>query len=291
MAPTFNFLINRLHGFPGPNQVMSLDGSIDDPFDFGAEPAMTFIRTAQIRDETCRLRGCRVSRNQSSYGAGRHTESLRGGCNARRDRSVTVQGIADGGFALLSSGPDHLIDVAEGLEALIKLQCRERGNAPEFGHGDLTNVGPDGLLDPCASASQAFESADASVPQHQFAGSQFQAKGRIGWRCGRGPSPWIWTENADKVRFWTETADMFGAPFALTGSFKNALNCQTYIKRSGAYAHSRNLHRLSARVTDWSRIDDVDIGAGHHGHASAARWSSLRGCRVHRRSRWRPHRP
>ena len=65
--------------------------------------------------------GCRVSRNQSSYGAGRHTESLRGGGHARRDRSVTVQGIADGGFALLSSGPNHLINVAEGLEALIKL--------------------------------------------------------------------------------------------------------------------------------------------------------------------------
>jgi hypothetical protein len=98
---------------------MGLDGSIDDPFDFRAEPAMTFIRTAQMRNETRGLRGCRVPSDQSSHRAGRHTESLRGGCNARRDRSVTVQGIADGGFTLLSIIPDHLIDVAEGLEALI----------------------------------------------------------------------------------------------------------------------------------------------------------------------------
>ncbi len=74
---------------------------------------MAFIRTAQMRDEACRLRGCLVSRNQSPHGAGRHTESLRGGFNARRDRSVTVQGIADGCFALLSLIPDHRIDVAK----------------------------------------------------------------------------------------------------------------------------------------------------------------------------------
>ena len=211
---------------------MSLDGGINDSFDFRAEPSMTFIRTAQMRDETCCLRRRRVSRNQSAHGAGRHTESLRGGFNARRDRSVTVQGVADGGFTLLSLSPGHLIDVSEGLEALIKLPCRERGYAPEFGHQNLSNLGPDGLLYPCASASQALESAYAAVPQHQFAGSQFQAKGRIGRRCGRGPSPRIWTENADKVRFWTETADMFGAPFAVTGSFKSAPTRGTYIKRS-----------------------------------------------------------
>jgi hypothetical protein len=85
---------------------------------------MTFIWAAQMRDETRCLRGCRVSHNQSSHGAGRHTESLRCGFNARRDRSVTMQGIADGSFTLLSLNPFQLIDAAEGFEALIELQCR-----------------------------------------------------------------------------------------------------------------------------------------------------------------------
>jgi hypothetical protein len=35
-----------------------------------------------------------------------------------------MQGIADGRFTLLSLSPVQLIDVAEGLEALIELQCR-----------------------------------------------------------------------------------------------------------------------------------------------------------------------
>ena len=165
-----------------------------------------------------------------------------------------MQGISDGCFTLLSLSPYRLIHFAKGLEALIKLQCRERGNASQLGHRNFSNVGPEGLLDPCASASQALESAYTAGPQHQFAGSQFQAKGRIGWRCGRGPSPRIWTENADKVRFWTKTTDMFGAPFAVTGSSEGAPNCGTYIKGSRAYAHSRNLHGLSKRVTDWSGL-------------------------------------
>ena len=160
------------------------------------------------------------------------TESLRGGFNARRHRSVTVRGIADGGFTLVSLSPYRLIYLAKGLKALIKLQCWERGNASELGHRDLSNVVPRGLLDPCASASQALESVYAAVAQHQFAGSQFQAQGRIGWRCGRWPSPRIWTENADKVRFWTETTDMFGAPFAVTGSSEGAPNYGTYVERA-----------------------------------------------------------
>jgi hypothetical protein len=35
-----------------------------------------------------------------------------------------------------------------------------------------------------------------------------KAKGRIGRRCRREPSPRIWTRNADKLRFWTGTADV-----------------------------------------------------------------------------------
>jgi hypothetical protein len=89
-------------------------------------------------------------------------------------------------------------------------------------HRNLSNVSADGLLYLCARASQTLDSAYAAVPQREFAGSQFHAKGRIGRRCDRGPSPWIWTENADKVRFWTETTDMFGAAFAMNGFFKSA---------------------------------------------------------------------
>ena len=56
MASTLDFLINRLHGFSGPYQVMvwmaaSMIRSISR-----AEPTMTFIRTAQMREETCCLR-------------------------------------------------------------------------------------------------------------------------------------------------------------------------------------------------------------------------------------------
>jgi hypothetical protein len=51
---------------------------------------------------------------------------------------------------------------------------------------------------------------------------------------------------------------MFSAAFASIESSKCTPNCGTYIKRSRAYAHLRNLHRLSVRVTELSEIDDVD---------------------------------
>ena len=36
---------------------MGLDSRVDDPFDFRAEPAMAFIRTAQVIDQTRGLAG------------------------------------------------------------------------------------------------------------------------------------------------------------------------------------------------------------------------------------------
>src|ERR1700733_3935010 len=69
----------------------------------------------------------------------------------------------------------------------------------------------------------------------------------MGLRCPREPSPWIWTRNADKVRFWTENAEMFRAAFAAVRFFGLAANRRTYRMRSAAYAHRRKLHRASGK--------------------------------------------
>ena len=164
---------------------MGLDGSIDDSFNVRAEPSTTFIRSAQMRDQTGRLRRRGVSRNQSAHGAWRHTERGRGGFHARRDRPFPLQDISDGSFTQSSLGPAHLIDLAEGLDALIELHGREMREPSKLAYGNLSKVGPDSLPYLCASASQALQLAYTAVPQHEFAGSQFQAKGRIGRYGGR----------------------------------------------------------------------------------------------------------
>jgi hypothetical protein len=116
------------------------------------------------------------------------------------------------GFTLLCLGPVRCVDCAQLLEALIELHDWERRQPSEFGHENLTKDSGTGLLNPCANAFQALQPMYATLPQHQFTGSQFQAKCRIGRRCRRESSPRIWTWNAGKVRFWTENADMFDAP-------------------------------------------------------------------------------
>src|ERR1700730_11603304 len=111
----------------------------------------------------------------------------------------------------------------------------------------------------------------AALPQHQFPGPQFQAKGRIGRRCRREPSPRIWTRNAGKVRFWTENADMFSAPFTRAGLFDLATNRRTSSVRSGAYAHSRKLHGLYGELTFWTGTADVDTT-----HRRRTAWMRIR---------------
>jgi hypothetical protein len=97
---------------------------------------------------------------------------------------------------------------------LIELSDRERRQSSQFGDRNFSKISGAGFLNPCADACQAFQPMYAALPQHQFPGSQFQAKGRIGRRRGREPSPRIWTRNADNVRFWTENAEIFNAAFA-----------------------------------------------------------------------------
>ena len=75
---------------------------------------------------------------------------------------------------------------------------------------------------------------------------------------GRGPSPWIWTENADKVRFWTETADMFGAPFAVNGIFQVCADLTDLHQAIMSLRAFEEFAPSVRMVTDWSGIDDVD---------------------------------
>ena len=94
---------------------MCLNGSIDDPFDVRAESAMAFIGTTKVIDETCCLRGCGVTSNESSYRAGRQPETFRCSFNARRHRSITFDGVTKDGFTLLSFVPNYRINVSKVL--------------------------------------------------------------------------------------------------------------------------------------------------------------------------------
>jgi len=72
-------------------------------------------------------------------------------------------------------------------------------------------------------------------------------------------NPSVWAgRRRDKVRFWTENADMFGAPSTAVGYFDIVANRRTSGVRSGAYAHLRKLHGLSGELMVWPGIADVD---------------------------------
>ena len=247
MTTTPDLFLDVLHGFTGPHQIMGLNGGIDNPFQFRTEPPVALLRARQLAYETRGLCRGGVSRNESSYRALGQPERLCRCLHSPGHWSIALQRILNDPFTLLRFGPVKLIDDAEVLNALIELSDRERRQSSQFGDGNFSKISGAGFLNPRADAFQAFQPMYAALPQHQFPGSQLQAKGRIGRRCGREPPPRIWTRNADNVRFWTENTEMFSTAFAAVRFFGLAVNRQTSRLRSGAYAHSRKLHRLSRK--------------------------------------------
>jgi hypothetical protein len=63
MTTTPDFLINLLHRFAGPYQIMGLNGGVDDPFQFWTEPPVALLRARPVAYETRGLRRGGLSRN------------------------------------------------------------------------------------------------------------------------------------------------------------------------------------------------------------------------------------
>jgi hypothetical protein len=183
---------------------MGLYGSIDNPFKSRTEAPVALLRAGQLAYETRGLCRGGVSRNESLHRALGQPERLCRRLDSQRHRSIALQRILNDSFTLLRFGPVTLIDDAKVLDALIELSDRERRQSSQFGDWNFSKFSGVGFLNPCAHAFQAFQPMYSALPQHQLPGSQLQAKGRIGRRCRREPSPRIATRNADKVRLDVE---------------------------------------------------------------------------------------
>jgi ribosome-associated translation inhibitor RaiA len=60
------------------------------------------------------------------------------------------------------------------------------------------------------------------------------------------------------VRFWTENADMFSAPFAAVVILEREANRRTSRMRSRAHAHLEEIELFVRKLMVWPRISDVD---------------------------------
>ena len=202
----------------------------------------------------------RVSRNESLHSALRQPESLCRRFDSQGHWSIGPQRLLNDTFTFLCLRPVQWIDDPEFLDAVIELGDREQRQPPQFGDRNVSKISGAGFLDASPGARQAFQPMYAALPQHQLPGSQFQAKGRIGRRRGRKPSPRIWTRNAINVRFVTQNAEMFIAPFAAARFLGVAANSSNFSSTIRSLRAFQKIAPVVMEETDSPSTTDVDNG-------------------------------